>query len=656
MHCPALRRPRGGDPVSVGFKHFLIISALVSGVLFSYWNVDKFSFIDFDDGDYVYKNQHIFSGFTKANIKWAFSSFYSANWHPLTWFSHMLDYRLYGLRPAGHHLTNLFFHVLNTVLLFFALKSMTGTLWRSALVAALFGLHPLHVESVAWVSERKDVLCAFFMFITLLCYSAFVHRRRHWEYYFATLFFFMMGLMSKPMIVTLPFVLLLCDFWPFGRLKLAENPEIALGKKNVFFQNMPLILEKIPFFFLSLVSCIVTAFAQKAFSTMPTKADLPLLFRLGNSLISYMEYIVKTVWPRHLSFFYPLITGIPQSREKLLYAGLLLLFISLFVVIRFKKQPFLPMGWFWFLGTLVPAIGLVQVGSQAMADRYTYIPLIGLFIIISWLLHDLVYRIRWLKIVAVSVSLAVLVLLALQTRKQAGFWKNNLALSEHALAVTRYNFFAYSMQGSYLLNTGSYEKALRCFSMAHELCPAEIVPKVNIGCVLLNQGKTKEALDAFKAVLATDSTYVLAYLDCGKAFAILGKRDSAIICFSRALAIDSLYYQALYHLGKIYEFMGDFKKSIPFLQKAGAIGPNDPAIFFDLGNCCFKSNRFEEAGKWYEKTISLSPNFVIAHRQLAMAMDSCGKHDLAKKQVLIADSISAFWKMNHPAENSKKAQ
>jgi tetratricopeptide (TPR) repeat protein len=626
--------------MSSRLKLFVVLAALVFCVLFSYWNIDKCGFINFDDPSYVSRNYHLFAGFTKANFHWAFTSFYAANWHPLTWLSHLLDYQLYGLRPAGHHLTSLLFHILNTLLLFFALKSMTGTFWRSALVAALFALHPLHVESVAWVSERKDVLCAFFMFIALLCYSNYVHRQRHKGFYVATLLFFMAGLMAKPMIVTLPFVLLLCDVWPFGRFGSGIERNSTLNGRKGFYQIMPLVLEKIPFFFLSLASSVITTLAQRAGEAISPLDNWPILFRLNNVLISYVKYLFQTVWPAHLSYFYPLVQA--SSPWKLFAAFIILLLITLAAVSRTKKQPFLLVGWLWFLGMLVPVIGIVQVGTQSMADRYTYVPLVGIFIIIAWLLYDFACQSRWLKILAISGSLTALVLLAFQTRTQASYWKNDLTISEHAISVTRGNFLAYSMKGTFLYKSRDYENALSYYSQSLSLYSNQISPRLNIGCVLLSQGKSRESIEHFKKLITADSNNTLAYLNCGKAFASLGDKDSAILCFSRALAIEPHYPPVLFNLGKMYEVLGDCQKSMGYLEQAFQMDPNDAETCVEIGNCCLKSNRMKDAIKWYERAISLSPSCISAHRQFAVALDACGKHDLAQRHVSFADSLEAL--------------
>jgi protein O-mannosyl-transferase len=629
----------------------LVCFLLVISTSFAYWNVDQCGFIDFDDSDYVYRNYHIFSGFTSASLHWAFTSFQAANWHPLTWLSLMLDYQFYGLKPAGYHLTNVVFHVLNTLLLLFALRAMTGTVWRSALVAALFGLHPLHVESVAWVSERKDVLCAFFMFITLLFYTSFA-RRKHWGHYFAALFFFAVGLLAKPMIVTLPFVLLLLDIWPLGRLKLAGNekqPSNTVSRKN---RTIFIFLEKMPFIILSIASCGVTILAQRAGSAIVEIKELPIVVRLANSVLSYVEYIEKMFWPKKLSFFYPLPINMPSTKSIVIALALLLL-ISVVVVIRTKKQPYLLVGWLWFLGTLIPVIGLVQVGGQALADRYTYIPLIGLFICIAWLLGEVTRRYGYLKIIAITGSFVVLFIAMFQTRTQAGYWKNDLTLSDHAIAISKSNFLAYSTKGHYLLSSGNNNEALTCFAKSLSLCPIQDVPKINIGCILFNQGKVKESFALFKEVLAKDSNDKLVLVDCGISYAKLGDTKSALAYFSRALTIDSCFYLALYNLGKLYGAEKDYQKSIRYLLQASRVNPNDPGMFLALGNSCFLSNKREDAIKWYEKSVSLNPYFIPARHQLAMALDSCGRHDLAKKQIVIADSLVALWEATVKNSNKK---
>jgi Flp pilus assembly protein TadD len=619
---------------------YLILFLLIAGTSFAYWNIDKCEFVNFDDYQYVSNNYHITSGFNKKNILWAFSSFYAANWHPLTWLSHTLDCQLYGLKPAGHHLTNLVFHLLNVLLLFFVLKGMTGAVWRSALVAALFGLHPLHVESVAWVSERKDVLSTFFMFLALLCYSSF-SKFKKWGYYFGALFVFALGLMAKPMLVTLPFVLLLIDFWPLRRLSVHTEPAPMPGN-NIRKKNLPdLLTEKIPFFILAAASCIITVLAQSAGNAIGKTDKISLLSGLANSVISYVSYIGKMFLPVNLSFYYPFPAALP-SVWNLLFCCIILIIITGIALFLVKKMPYLLMGWFWFLGTMVPVIGIVPIGSQAMADRYTYIPLIGLFIIIAWLLHNFASRSRIIKIIVITFSLTVLCLITFQTRKQVQYWKNDLALGNHGLAVSKANFFAYNIKGNYLLSHNSYNEAFRCFSTSLSLCPNQPTTRSNIGLIYLKQGKPKEAVTVYKEILSKDPNDIIANLNCGNALGMLGDTKSAIQCFNRVIAVDSSVTPAIHNLGEAYGALKEYQKCKQFLLEAIRRNPNDAESCYALGNCCFYDNDMVEAVRWYEKSISIWYNFADSHRQLGKAYASCGRQDLEQKQFSIADSLASL--------------
>jgi len=391
-----------------------------------FYQVHSFKFITYDDPYYVYKNPDIQSGISLKTIKWAFTAGYSANWHPLTWFSHMLDWQLFGNNAGGHHLINLAFHIANTLLLFIVLKQMTSALWQSAFVAALFALHPLHVESVAWVSERKDVLSTFFWILTMWAYLRYV-RQPKISSYLLIVIFFSLGLMSKPMLVTLPFVLLLLDYWPLERF----------GRRTVFY----LVQEKIPFFVLSAALSAVTFLVQRGGKAMIAFTSLPLKYRILNSFLSCIEYIEKMFWPSKLAVFYPHIGRNISVLYSIISAGLLL--AATVLVIRFaKNHRYLLTGWFWYLGTLVPVIGIVQVGTQGMADRYTYITLTGLFIIIAWGLPELFERWRYKKIVLVSLTILIISALSICTYNQLRYWRNTLTLFQHTIDVTKDNFLA----------------------------------------------------------------------------------------------------------------------------------------------------------------------------------------------------------------------
>ncbi len=393
---------------------FFVGLALVLAPLVVFWQVHSFDFISRDDIDYVTANRNVTTGFTCDNVVWAFTTGYASNWHPLTWLSHMLDCHLFGLKPGLHHLTNLFFHIANTLLLFWVLKRMTGVLYTSAFVAAAFALHPLHVESVAWVSERKDVISTFFWLLTVAAYVSYV-RKPGAARYLLTLLVFAFGLMAKPMVVTLPFVLLLLDYWPLGRL---EN---AAGLYR-------LVREKVPFLILSAASSVVTFFVQQSAGAVVATGTIALVIRIANAFISYSKYIEKMVWPGKLAIFYPHQLD-KVSMSHAVVAGFLMVCVSGLVFWKGRSYKYLPVGWLWFVGTLVPVIGLVQVGEQAMADRYTYIPLIGLFIIIAWGASDLLSGWRHGKIILRAASLIILLVLAgIMLRFALKLLKNKITL------------------------------------------------------------------------------------------------------------------------------------------------------------------------------------------------------------------------------------
>ena len=458
--------------------------ALVTAAL--YWPMTHHEFINLDDQQYITQNAHVQAGLTWPGMVWAFETTEAANWHPLTWISHMLDCQLYGSYPGGHHATNLLLHIANTLLLFLLLNQMTGALWRSAFVAALFAWHPLHVESVAWAAERKDVLSGFFFLLTLIAYTRYVtsggwrvtgkeeiapasdpsRATRHPSlYYWLALLFFACGLMSKPMVVTLPFVLLLLDFWPLGRfssfkfqVSSSEKPSTPVNRAQAE-SAARLICEKLPFFALALAGSMATYLAQKAGGATWSQHALPFHLRMANALLAYVRYISKTFWPADLAVVYPY----PHHWPAGLAAGaalLLILWTGLFLW-RARRSPYLFVGWFWFLGTLIPAIGLVQVGPQSMADRYMYLPGIGLFILVAWGLNDFLnLRPQWRQMIALAGGAALAGCLVV-TRLQLGCWQNSIKLLTHTVAVTPDNYTACNFLGRALDGAGRRRKPWR---------------------------------------------------------------------------------------------------------------------------------------------------------------------------------------------------
>ena len=492
--------------------------ALVTTAL--YWPMTHHNFINFDDDDYITNNSHVKAGLTWAGAIWAFQTGAAANWHPLTWLSHMLDCQLYGLNPGGHHSTNLLFHVANTLLLFLLLRQLTGALWRSAFVAALFAWHPLHVESVAWAAERKDVLSAFFWMLALIAYTRYVRKseirnpksevrnQSSKVFYGLSLLAFACGLMSKPMVVTLPFVLLLLDFWPLNRfsrfqVSSSENlstldpvkergPHGALRPQPSTKSAFRLIYEKLPFFALTLAASVVTYFVQTSGRTLWSPGDLTFSDRVANALWAYERYISKTFWPADLSIFYPYPHHWPAG--LVIGAALLLAIWSGLLIWRARQNPCLFVGWFWFLGTLIPTIGLVQVGSQSMADRYMYIPSVGLFILVVWGGNDFLNRRpHWRRITTFAGGVALAGCLV-GTEIQLSYWQNSIKLFRHAIEVTTDNFVAYTCLGETLSDLGLKKEAMLLCAEAVQIAPNSPVAQYNFGMALLQNNRLDEAL------------------------------------------------------------------------------------------------------------------------------------------------------------------
>jgi tetratricopeptide (TPR) repeat protein len=474
--------------------------ALVTAAL--YWPITRNGFVNLDDEQYVTANPHVTSGLTWTNVGWAFRSSEAANWHPLTWMSHMIDCDLYGLNPGGHHLTNLLFHVANTLLLFFLLNQMTGAMWRSAFVAAFFAWHPLHVESVAWASERKDTLSTFFFLLTLMAYVRFaesskVQSPKSKVFYILALFFFALGLMSKPVVVTLPFVLLLLDFWPLGRIASCVS---QVESSNVPIFNLQpvacirLVVEKIPFFILAAAGSVVTFLVQQNGGAISASS---WGLRLENVVVAYVRYISKLFWPQNLAVVY----SYPHQWPVLVAAGaaLLLLTWTALTLYRARENPYLPVGWFWFLGTLVPTIGIIQVGAASIADRYTYIPSIGFFIAVVWGANDLAQR--WPaegKFLPLAGTVALIGCLGV-TSIQIGYWHDSEKLFLHALDVTTDNYFVENCLGKVYEKAGRNDHALAHYAHAVKIAPRFPEAQFNLAVSLLALGQTNAALEHLRS-------------------------------------------------------------------------------------------------------------------------------------------------------------
>ncbi len=610
-------------PVQV--KKSLVLSiyfVLAVSTLLVFWQVRNFDFINYDDNFYVYRNPHVLNGLTADAVSWAFKATEATNWHPLTWLSLMLDCQLFGPNPGGIHLINVLLHLANTLLLFMVLKKMTGSLWSSAFVAAAFALHPMHVESVAWIAERKDVLSTFFWMLTLLAYIVYVSRPSVFRY-IAALAFFALGLMAKPMLVTLPFVLLLLDYWPLERI----------GRKTAY----RLIIEKIPFFILSAVSSVITFLVQRSGGSMVDTGTFLLYDRFANAFLSYARYIAKMFCPQKLAIFYPFDAArVPFWQVAM--CALLLLGISIFVVRFGRNQRYLPFGWFWFIGTLIPVIGVVQVGAQAYADRYTYIPYIGLFVIIAWylpqLLSKLLSALPQRKIVLGSLMVLVLTSLGICAHRQVSYWNNSVTVFSHAIEVTQNNWLAYNDLGNAYNGLGRYTEAVGNFRQAIKINPRYDEAYLNLGNAYVSLARSAEAIDAYKQAVKVNPDYADAYFNLGNAYGSLARSAEAIDAYKQAVKVNSDLYQAYNNLGIVYGGLGRYSEAADNFKQVIKINPDYAQAYNNLGAAYVNLSRYSEAIEVYKQAVRISPNYAEAH------------YNLGNAYLAIGDKVSALTEYN----------
>ena len=556
---------------------------LVVAVLLVFGRTLRYDFVNYDDDQYFYANPQVQHGLTGSSVAWAFQSTYAANWHPLTWLSLMLDVEMFGPGPAGPHLTNLLLHAANTVLLFLLLRRMTGAYWRSAFVAALFGLHPLHVESVVWVSERKDVLSGLFFMLTLLMYARYVQGvtsgtwrvtrteaatavpdtsrvTRHTSlFYVLALLFFALGLMSKPMLVTLPFVLLLLDYWPLERFAICD----------LRFAIRSLAWEKIPFFVLSATSCVVTFVAQKG--AVQPLAHISLGIRAVNATVSYARYLYKMFWPVNLAIPYPHHGYWPFWLFGL--SAALILAAVMFAIQFRRKFPFLITGWFWYLGMLVPTIGLVQVGMQSMADRYTYLPLIGVFILLAWGAGELFERWRLPTLAIRGLALLILTASTVRTMDQLRYWQNSGTLFCHTIAVTKNNHIAYNNLGEYYFCQGQLDEAIDDYCKAIQIRPSYDDALNNLGAALAVKGELDEAIARIREAIRYSPDRADAYYNLGNVFIMQHKLDEAAIAYTEALRLKPDYPEAHNNLANVLLTQGHRDAAVQHYREALRLNP-----------------------------------------------------------------------------------
>lgn len=634
-------------------RNILIGLGLALITLAVYWPVRGFEFTNFDDNLYVTENAHLPSGFTSENLSWAFTSGYASNWHPLTWLSHMEDVQLYGLNPAGHHLTNLWFHVANTLLLFGLLVQWTGKAWRSALVAALFAWHPMHVESVAWVAERKDVLSTFFGLLSLWAYGRYVNvfkvqslRVKVGElkskvqspsskvYYGLALLFFALGLMAKPMLVSLPLILLLLDYWPFGRIydlrftiykSKAEATVWRPGRWLVW-----LVGEKIPFFLLTALSCLVTFWVQKKGGAV-VATHLPLGERVANALVAYVRYVDKLLWPQDLAVLYPYNHALPLW--EVLGAALVMALASIVALWGARKRPYVAVGWFWFLITLVPVIGLVQVGEQAMADRYTYLPATGLFVLAVWGAAEMFGRHAWSQWALGLAATCLLSTCLFATSQQLRYWQNSVTLFTHAIQVTDENATPHNNLGGALTAQGKYDEAIEQFDLALKLRPKWEMAQNNLGIALLDQGKLQDAITSFQAAITIKPDYGEAHINLGIALARQGKLDEAIVQYRKALEI-SPSAEAHNRLGGALERQGKTEAAAQHYATALVINPGFAEAQVNLASIFIAQGKFGPAKEHLLAAVKSNPDLAAAHNNLGNSLAGLGDLDQAAAEYL----------------------
>jgi protein O-mannosyl-transferase len=537
-----------------------------------YWQATGYEFINFDDNEYLTNNQHVKSGLTGESIVWAFTKSHSANWHPVTWMSHMLDFELYELKAPGHHLTSLLFHIANTLLLFWVLLKMTGAIWRSGMVAALFALHPLNVESVVWIAERKNVLSTFFWFLTFWAYVRYVEKPTIKKYGLVALFL-TLGLMSKPMLVTLPFVLLLLDFWPLKRWGIHDQAENTHSEQTETFAK--LVSEKIPLFLLVVGSIIITYIAQKAGGAVRSVESFPLQERFMNAFVSYLSYLQKMLWPSGLSIFYPH-PGSTLPVWKAVVCASILVGITFIVVKQIRRAPYLAVGWLWYLGTLVPVIGIVQVGEQAMADRYMYVPLIGIFIAMVWGLSDWAKNGKQ-KFLPISAGIFIPLLMAL-TWVQVSHWKNNITLFEHAIAATKNNYIAHDLLGYAQTNKGLLTKAIHNFNKAIEIKKNYSKAYNRLGNALIMMREYEKSIEHLETAIKIRPKYALAHNNLGISLSNLRKFEKAIEHYEIAIKLSPEFFVAHNNLANTLSQMGRLEEAIPHFNKAIELKPNIAAL------------------------------------------------------------------------------
>ncbi len=662
LEAPAVKSVSNAPATHKPWQIAAVCLLLAAVTVIAFRNVRSSDFLRYDDDYYVLENQHVQQGLTVQSIAWAFTTFHCANWHPLTWISHMVDWKFYGKYPGGHYMTNVFLHAANAVLLFLLLLYMTGYLGRSAMVAFLFALHPAHVESVAWIAERKDVLCAFFWFATLLAYAWYV-RKPSWKRFAWVVCGFALGLMSKPMAVTLPFTLLLLDIWPLCRITFASET-----RARWFSSIWKLCVEKWLLFLMAALSSIITFIAQRAGDSVIELQALPLWVRIGNAAISYWSYVRIMLWPDQLRVYYYYDFNNISVIAAVLSAIALVLVTAFCWQIR-KARPYCLVGWLWFLVTLAPVIGIVQVGEQAMAERYTYVPLIGLFIAVVWLIGDAVAHSPKVRIAAQLLAVAVILACAVKTDAQVKVWKNTVTLFSHVLEVDPRGEFPNATLGAAYLREGKlaeaeeyFERSLSynpnwpatltysatCLMKTHDprnlplarqrldqalrIAPSDTDALTDMALWSNLTGSSKDEETYSRRAIAANPDAIQARLYLGDALQSQNKLDEAAQENRQVLAIEPDNFYAHNDLGIIFSRQGLTEEALKELRLSLAIEPDQALPHSEIGRILMKTHQFSEAAKEFTQALRFDPANVYVHNNLGVALFRLGDDENAVEQ------------------------
>jgi len=609
--------------ISPDRQKLIVYLVIIVVTLAVFWQVNHYDFVNFDDQVYVTENTHIQSGITLEGFRWAFSTKDTGLWNPLVWLSLMFDYQLHDLNAGGYHLTNLILHVMSALLLFWLFNRMTGAIWRSAFVAAFFALHPLHVESVAWIAERKDVLSAFFWMLTLCLYVYYTEKpviRR----YLLVLFCFACALMSKPMVITLPIVMILLDYWPLDRL---QSDKKKLSETKIA-GIIPLwqLKEKITFFILSAFIAFITLYAPNK----PSVKHFPLSSRVANALVSFVTYLEKTFWPHDLAVFYPFPDQIPAW--EVLFASLLILVICTAVIVAAKRLPYLFVGWLWYAITILPVIGIIQISSSApyaMADRYHYLPSIGIGIMLAWGIPLLFPREDIRRIILFPVGIIIVTIMSFLSWNQCGYWKDNYELFNHALQVTKDNNLAHNSFGRSLLIKGKIEEAIDHFNEAIRLKPDNILSYYNRGAAYAKSGRHQRATEDYTQAIRLKPDYADAYNNRGLSFGELGQHQLAIENYTEAILLKPDYADAYNNRGIAYGKLGRHHRAIEDYTEAIRLKPDDADAYSNRGIAYDKLGQHQSAIEDYKQSTRRNPDLAQSYYNRGIACGELGQHQQA---------------------------